>query len=147
METANFGPVSDSDHQIEFPLNPTVEGERERQLAELGSALEALIQKKTTMKRGRVAAFLLKLLPPPEPYPSDDLEAVLSCVRDKELQSRHDEAEARKSRTLRGGRPDDFWVYFRSDARSWKNLGGRGGWLVLCRETLRQKAFFTVEMN
>ena len=99
------------------------------------------------MKRGRGAAFLLKLLPPPEPYPSDDLEAVLSCVRDKELQSGHDEAAARKSRPLRGGRPDDFWVYFRSDARSWKKLGGRGGWLVLCRESLRQKAFFSVEMN
>ena len=138
MESADFDPVNESDHQIEFALEPAVEGERECLLAELASALEALILKKKSMKRGRVAAFLLKLLPPPEPYPSDDLDAVLSCVRDKELQSGHDEAAAR---------PDDYWVYFRSDARSWKKLGGRGGWLVLCRESLRQKAFFSVEMN
>lgn len=124
-----------------------VEDERAREHAELAAAQEALIQKKKSMKRGGVAAFLLKLLPPPEPQPSDDLESVLSCVRDKKLQSGHDEAAARKSRPLRVGRPDDFWVYFRSDARSWKKLGGRGGWLFLCRESLRQKAFFSVEMN
>ena len=147
MEEADFDLVSDSERQIEFILEPVVVGERARQLAELASALESFVQKKTTIKRGWFATFLLKLLPPPEPYPSDDLEAVLACVSDMELQNRHDEASARKSRHLHGARPDDYWLYFRSDARSWKNLGGRGGWLVLCRETLRQKAFFAVEMN
>jgi hypothetical protein len=140
-------PVIDSSGRVAHPLGPCVESERSRQLAELATALEALIQKKKSTQRGWFVRFLLKLLPPPEPYPSDDLEAILSCVRDTEFQSQYDENAARTSHDLRGGRADDFWVYFRSDRRSWKNLGGRGGWLVLCRGTLRQKAFFQVEMN
>ena len=139
--------MSDSECQTEFSLEPAVENERERQLAVLASALEAFIEKKNGIKRGWLLTFLLMLLPPPESYPSDDLEAVLDCVRDMELQSRHDEAAARISRSFRRSRADDFWVYFRSDAKSWRKLGGRGGWLMLCRQTLRQKAFLIVEMN
>jgi hypothetical protein len=126
------------------PSNPAARIER---LQILASALDERILENSAAQHGRVVSLLLEILPPAEPFPSDCLEDVVACVRNTGLQLDQDEAAARKRCRVRDGEVGDFWVFFQSSPSSWKALGGRAGWLVLCSGTLKQRAFFVTAMN
>jgi hypothetical protein len=126
------------------PSDPAARTER---LQVLASALDEKILENRAAQHGSLVSLLLKILPPAEPFPSDCLEDVAVCVRNTELQLNQDEAAARKRYRVRDGEAEDFWVFFQSSPSSWKALGGRAGWLVLCSGTLKQRAFFVIAMN
>ena len=126
------------------PSNPAARIER---LQILASALDEKILENSAAQHGWVVSLLLEILPPAEPFPSECLEDVVACARNTGLQLDQDEAAARKRYRVRDGEVGDFWVFFQSSPSSWKALGGRAGWLVLCSGTLKQRAFFVTAMN
>ena len=132
------------DPPVDEATNPAPRADDLHRLAE---SLEELLRSRKSVVRGWLVSFLLKCLPPAEPFPSDNLDDVIACVRDTDLQLRHDADEARKMYVVPDGKPDDVWIFFKSPAATWKTMGGRAGWLVLCAFSLRQKAFFITAMN
>ena len=126
------------------PCDPAARTER---LLVLAAALDKKIRENKAAQHGWVVSLLLRILPPAEPFPSDCLEDVAACVRNMGLQLDQDEAAARKRYRIRDGDVEDFWVFFQSSPSSWKALGGRAGWLVLCSGTLNQRAFFVSALN
>ena len=126
------------------PSNPAARIER---LQVLAAALDEKIWENNAAQHGWLVSLLLEILPPAEPFPSECLEDVAACVRNTGLQLDQDEAAARERYRVRDGEVEDFWVYFQSSPSSWKALGGRAGWLVLCSVTLKQRAFFVMAMN
>lgn len=120
---------------------------RQERLIILASALDEKIRQDHNAKKSGLLGLLLKILPPAEPFPSDCLDEVVACVRETDLQLTNDEAVARKSYRVQDGKPEDYWIFFQSSPATWKALGGRAGWLVLCSSSLKQKAFFITAMN
>ena len=129
------------------PYDPSDPAARMERLQVLASAIDEKILDNNTVQHGWLVSLLLEILPPAEPYPSDCLEDVAACVRNTGLQLDQDEAAARKRYRVRNGEIEDFWVFFQSSPSTWKALGGRAGWLVLCSRTLKQRAFFVTAMN
>jgi len=85
-------------------------------------------------------------------FPWPDVDA---SRRSGSLQRRHDPASAQAQYGPRARpcpachRPASelSWFYFNSPRRTWQQLCGRAGWMVVCDHCHRQVAFFTEVMN
>ncbi|TSA30078.1 MAG: hypothetical protein D4R65_13975 [Verrucomicrobiaceae bacterium] len=136
-------------NDLPYPASydPSDAAARIERLQVLAAALDEKILESKAAQHGWVVSLILEILPPAEPFPSDCLEDVVACVRNTGLQLDQDEAAARKRYRVPDGEVEDFWVFFQSSPSSWKTLGGRAGWLILCSRTLKQRAFFVTAMN